>query len=429
MRSALALVASFTVLLALTAVAAYLAGWRPPRLARRPRVPDGLRRRIEGFRWRRRADGGAPAPRVHDGSPLYRPGGGAPARVAAGHAGSPVAAVDGRGVRAAPRGDGTRGDGTRGDGHRSDGTGGERAGSATLTADPGVAAPPLVRRLVVAGGRHGRELEPRLPGRVVVGCQWHDSFFHGWCGTGSVGRPAVRLTVRGATLRGATHAGNGTEGQDAMGAAWDDRRQALYLAVADGLGSLRGSGPLASAAISAALQLCVTRPADTPFGASGARMFGRIVDGLRRTYEQNGEPLDGACTLVVAEVVPRFDGANVTVHGIGDSEAWLLYGSDWHPLHHERRATDNATREIPGHVDPRSVEYEVSAGSVLMLGTDGFAGALDTTTSPLARGLAGYWRTAPQPLDFVNHVGFVDDYWSDDRTALAVWIGSGHADG
>jgi serine/threonine protein phosphatase PrpC len=423
MRSAVAVGGSFVILLALVGIAAYLLGWQPShtlRFDRIRRLPDGMRRRYTSRSWRRQADSSA-EPDVPPGPEIYHPG--------RPNGREPAPAVVGAGVR------GGRGAvDTRAEGRQV--THVERAFGAPVTDEPSFAAPPQVRRLVVAGARHGRELEPRLPGRVVVGCQWHDSFFHGWCGPGAAGRPAVRLTVRGAALRGATHAGNGTEGQDAMGAAWDDRRQALYLAVADGLGSLRKSGPVAQAAIAAALQLCVTRPADTTFADSGPRLFSKIADGLRLTYEQTGEPLDGACTLVVAEVVPRFSGATVTVHGVGDSEAWLLHDDAWHPLHHERRAPEdgrdipaNATRELPGHVDPRTVEYTVPAGSVLLLGTDGFAGALDTTVSPLARGLAGYWRSAPSWLDFVNHVGFVDDYWSDDRTAVAVWIGAGHADG
>lgn len=292
---------------------------------------------------------------------------------------------------------------------------------------------PLVRRFVVAdganGGKLGREIEPRLPARVVVGCAWHDSFFRGWCGIGSGARPTVRLSVRAAALRGATHASNGTEGQDAIGAAWDERRHALYLAVADGLGSLRRSGPVAAQAINAALQLCTTRPDNLTFADSGARLYGAIAGGLRRTFENSEEPLDGACTLVVAEVVPRFDGANVTVHGVGDSEAWVLFDGGWNALHHERRPYDNATRELPTHAAPETVRYEVPPGSVLLLGSDGFAGALDTSVSPLARGLSEYWRQAPSWLDFINHVGFVDDYWSDDRSAVAVWIGDGGANG
>lgn len=278
---------------------------------------------------------------------------------------------------------------------------------------------PVVRRFLVDRPCNPVEHEPRLPARVVVGCGWHDSFFRGWCSAVRKPRPTVRLTVRGAALRGTTHASAGTEGQDALGVAWDSEREALYVAVADGLGSLSGSGPVAVQAVSAALHLSVNRPPKLDFAESGDRLFESIAAGLRRTFGS----VEGACTLVVAEVVPRLDGAAIAVHGVGDSEAWVLFHGDWSPLHHERRARDNGTRDLPTHVVPNTTAYDVPPGSVLVLGSDGFAGALDTSVSPLARGLAEYWQLVPPWLDFVNHVSFVDDYWADDRAAVGVWIG------
>lgn len=301
---------------------------------------------------------------------------------------------------------------------------GYRPGRTAVQAPPAPAAP-AVRAFVIDAERDGRVHEPRLPARVVAGGGWHDSFFHGWCGAADGPRPLPRLVVRAAALRGASHANLGTEGQDAIGAAWDDRHRALYVAVADGLGSLPQSGRVATEAINAALHLCAKRPDGVDFNGNGQRLFEAIAAGLRRTFNPADAPLDGACTLVVAEVLPRADGAYVTVHGVGDSEAWLLFDGDWQPLHHERRDRDNATRELPTHVRPNTESFQVPPGSVLLLGSDGFAGALDTSVSPLARGLAEYWRSAPSWVEFVNHVNFVDDYWSDDRAAVAVWIGEG----
>ncbi|TDC48820.1 hypothetical protein E1258_27710 [Micromonospora sp. KC207] len=300
------------------------------------------------------------------------------------------------------------------------------AGGAVAPPRP-VAERPAVRRLVVEPPRGGREPEPRLPARVVAGGGWHSSVFHGWCGTAEGPRPTARLVVRAATLRGATHAGLGTEGQDAIGAAWDEGRSALYLAVADGLGSLPRSGRVAAEAVTAALHLCVSRPEGITFAGNGDRLFEAIADGMVRSLPE-GVRLEGACTLVVAEVLPRFDGAQVTVHGVGDSEAWALYADRWEPVHHERGGADNATRDVPTHVRPFTHAYDLPPGAALLLGSDGFAGALDTTVSPLARQLAREWRTPPSWLDFVNHVGFVDEYWADDRSAVAVWIGEGAGD-
>jgi serine/threonine protein phosphatase PrpC len=283
---------------------------------------------------------------------------------------------------------------------------------------------PGVHRFVV----DGREREPRLPALVVAGSTRHGSFFHGWCGTTTGAYPTARLNVRGATLRGAGHADRDTEGQDVIGAAWDERRGVLYAAVADGVGSLARSGRVAQEAITAALHLCLTRPDDIAFDANGPRLFEAIAAGLVRSLGDDEDRVDGASTLVVAEVEPRYDGAHVTVHAVGDSEAWVLYDQAWTAVHHERGGADNATRELPGHVTPYTRQYDLSPGAVLVLGSDGFAGALDESRSPLSRGLARLWRQRPGWLDFLNHVSFVDDYWADDRSAVAVWIGDGPAD-
>ncbi|MEU4160173.1 protein phosphatase 2C domain-containing protein [Actinoplanes sp. NPDC026670] len=314
---------------------------------------------------------------------------------------------------------------TDADGRRRETDAGGQPRTAVAEQPARPAAPgPAVHRLVL----DGQEREPRLPAQVVAGSARHGSFFHGWCGTTSGPHPTARLNVRGVTLRGVGHAEQDLEGQDVIGAAWDDRRGVLYVAVADGVGSLPRSGRVAQEAITAVLHLCLTRPDDIAFDATGARLFEAVAAGLVRSLGGDDARIDGASTLIVAEIAPRFDGAYVTVHGVGDSEAWALYAGAWIPLHHERGGGDNATRELPGHVRPHTQRYDLSPGAVLVLGSDGFTGALDESVSPLSRGLARLWRRRPTWLEFLNHVSFVDDYWSDDRSAVAVWIGEGPAD-
>jgi hypothetical protein len=60
---------------------------------------------------------------------------------------------------------------------------------------------------------------------------------------------------------------------------------------------------------------------------------------------------------------------------------------------------------------------------VLTLATDGFALALDTGESALARELAERWRSAPDPKEFMNLVDFKDQYFLDDRGVVAIWVG------
>ncbi|MEV4412057.1 protein phosphatase 2C domain-containing protein [Catellatospora sp. NPDC049609] len=258
------------------------------------------------------------------------------------------------------------------------------------------------------------EQEPPLPSWVIGRCTTQSSYFHGRCG----GEGARRLLVRGAALRGREHAQSGRHGQDAIGAVWNESRGVLYLAVADGVGSLVDSDRAAHAAVRQALSLCRDLPVRADFATHVGEMFREIGRALRASPDTAG----GATTLVVAEVRPSPGGAALHVTGVGDSEAWLLADGGWMPLHHERDdARGNATRSLPGQVPLRRWQEEVPAGAVLLLASDGFAGAV-AQRSPLGAELAARWRVPPAPTEFLVHVDFHDGYRADDRGVLAVWI-------
>lgn len=263
--------------------------------------------------------------------------------------------------------------------------------------------------------------EPRLPVEVVVGCRWHESYFHG-----SAGSDRMPLTVRGATVRGGMHRATETEGQDAAGAAWNKRTGTLYVAVADGLGSLPHSGRMADEAVRAALYLCMNKPDDLRFDAAGDRFFGAVAGGLRRSFGE-GAADGGGTTLVVAEVTADGDGALVTVHGIGDSEAWLHGEQGWSVLHHESDASGadarNMTRDLPTDTRPRTGRYRLRPGGLLLLATDGFAATFRDAGPAWAGRLADRWRRPPDALDFVRVVASVGGELSDDRGVVAVWLG------
>jgi hypothetical protein len=149
-------------------------------------------------------------------------------------------------------------------------------------------------------------------------------------------------------------------------------------------------------------------------------MLGSVVEALERYVRHKN--IDGASTLVAAEIRLRPDGCEVAVWGIGDSEAWTLAGGRWKPLHHERRRdAENITRHLPGHREMRRGGVRLSRGCVITLASDGFASALGSD-SPLARELAEQWRKPPGALDFLSQVTFEDPYFNDDRAAVAVWI-------
>lgn len=278
---------------------------------------------------------------------------------------------------------------------------------AATPAPPAVVPPP---RPAPAG--------PRLPGTTVVDCRSNAALFYGWCASPS---GTGRMDVRGAAWRGGLHCANGTDGQDVTGAAWDPETGVLYVAVADGLGSLPESGRLAREVVRATLHLCLHRPDRRPFAEVGPQLFKSVLDGLHRKLGP-GVAADAGTTLVVAELRPTERGTNLTVHGVGDSEAWISQAGDWLPVHRERvPARDslggNATRDLPTDTVPQTRERELSRGDIVLLATDGFTGP-GIPSSPWPAGV-------PEPADFLRLLAPPDgdDDLSDDRGVVAVWVG------
>ncbi|WP_212988115.1 protein phosphatase 2C domain-containing protein [Actinoplanes auranticolor] len=213
------------------------------------------------------------------------------------------------------------------------------------------------------------------------------------------------------------HAFDGTPGQDACGITWNQQRQSLIAAVADGLGSKPDSGDVAHQAVAGVLREGQRLAAGKDFAAVLEPAAGQV----RRFVEKN--QVSGATTLVLSEIRPTAEGAEVTVSGVGDSEAWFLHDGAWTVLHHERRSDgENVTRHLPSQAQGRARRIRVPHGSVVVLASDGFAGALGMDGSPLGRELAARWRQPPPPVEFLAQVNFEDEFFTDDRTAVAVWI-------
>ncbi|MEV0129413.1 protein phosphatase 2C domain-containing protein [Dactylosporangium sp. NPDC050688] len=285
------------------------------------------------------------------------------------------------------------------------------------------AVPGRLTAPLVISDRHPKVSEPPLGGGASVGCTGHSAWFRGGC---TARQPdAANLVVRGAVLRGLSHAVDGSVGQDASGALWHQRSGSLYLAVADGVGSLPDSAQAAFTAVRSALDGAPRRPEQLDLVAHAGPLFERVARDVDAGLRANGPGSPtGATTLLLAEIHPVAGGAHVVVCGVGDSEAWILDQEGWRPIHHERDGggEENSTRQLPRHPEPKVYRLSAATGSVVLLATDGFAGAIGARRSPLARELRERWTSVPAPLEFVTHIDFVDEYWTDDRTAVAVWI-------
>jgi serine/threonine protein phosphatase PrpC len=267
------------------------------------------------------------------------------------------------------------------------------------------AAEKPVGRLVLSDSAPVKE--PRLTDWVVLPGTWLHSVYHG---------SRDGLAVRAATIRGTAHVHEGKKGQDAAGVAWNDAHRSLFAVVADGLGSRRESGEVALELVTQLME----RAAEYT-GSSTGKLVDQVIDSVRR--EVQDRELDGSTTMVMAEIRAAGGRAEVTVWGIGDSEAWLLRGGQWHPLHQERREDgENVTRHVPGHSEPRTRTVKAGRGDVIVLGSDGFTGALGGRRTPLGVELAARWSEPPEPATFLSHADFVHQYFYDDRSVVAVWI-------
>ena len=270
---------------------------------------------------------------------------------------------------------------------------------------------PPTRQFVLSDQGVPRQ-DPTLTVPVMLTGTWFDSVCHGSRVVGG-----ARLAFRAATVRGVAHVHDDRAGQDAAALAWNDHRHSLFAVVADGLGSLPDSGDVAATLVEQVmLQSGKLGARDDPQG---------FVTGVIRSVRDDAgrRGLDGATTMLLAEIRLDQDGAAVKVWAVGDSEAWMLQDTGWRAIHQERRGdAENVTRHVPGPHEPVVVSCPAPSGSVIVLGTDGFTGALDSHGSQLARELGARWQDPPAPVDFLAQVDFLHPYFLDDRAAVAVWI-------
>jgi hypothetical protein len=228
--------------------------------------------------------------------------------------------------------------------------------------------------------------------------------------------PGAGWTVRAATLRGLDHAQQGQPSQDAFGVAWSPARGSLLLAIADGLGSLPRSGTLARHAVRIGLDALRGGPTRGQRNVSEAIRH-TATDTARYAVERG---IDGATTLLLAELYPHPNGVEVHAASVGDGELWVATRTQWRPKLHDAKA-DRSTRVLTANAQPLLWAGLLRPGMVLLAATDGFAGALGDGDTPLATRLLSRWAGPPSQVEFLNHVSFFDGYSVDDRTVVTVW--------
>jgi len=265
-----------------------------------------------------------------------------------------------------------------------------------------------------------------------------------------------RFAVRAASVRGDGHRFVGRTRQDAMafGPADACGTPVLVACVADGLSSRPlshlGAG-LASRMLREAIgsELAALIGDAAGAGPAAGAVSARVADALRERARCDGaEPGAYATMLTAAVLAPEADGTRVVLMRVGDGAALILGRDGWRPCFPEPDATpacatparvtsdgatsDGATsdgaasappvRELPRDTAPETIVVRAEAGEMLLLCTGGLA---EPMRHPEVRDALGRWwndHGVPDLAAFLWQVSFRAKAFSDDRTALCVWI-------
>ncbi len=240
-------------------------------------------------------------------------------------------------------------------------------------------------------------------------------------------------TLRAASVVGVRHrlAGQGPEDSYAWACAGAG---ALFVAVADGVGSLPGSAAAAARAASAAVT--AARGA-LPAGAAGERVphgecgaAGELAGALVAGVEAANRAAEGggATTLVMGALSAS---GRVILARVGDSSAFVVradgQAAEAFP-HVWRDSVETTTAALPA-ADPAlevvEVEGGVGPGEVLLLATDGLAEPWRDGPTTVAPALSRVLLGQPGPLELLRAVDFSRQGCHDDRTALCAWLTGG----
>jgi hypothetical protein len=247
------------------------------------------------------------------------------------------------------------------------------------------------------------------------------------------------ITMRGASQRGHLHRYNGAPRQDDFAAHHlPDGR--VVITVADGVSGAEQSHLGAATATKQAAELLCTQ-LGTDLGDID---WTALIKSTAWALTERAQTLLGlpthdpvraeeqlATTLVCAVIEPTPTGSlRAYLVGVGDSNAWLLptSGRFIELLGAKAVTADGMSTSavaglprVPAEVIPAIVE--ITAGEVLLIGTDGIG-------DPLGGGEGGVGNLlrevltgpgTPSLIEFAHAVDFSRETFDDDRTLVAIW--------
>lgn len=230
------------------------------------------------------------------------------------------------------------------------------------------------------------------------------------------------FTVRSASVRGAGHRLHRKPRQDSARIAVHEPSGAVVFAVADGMSDATDSHLGAAEACRAAMERTLHS-----LSHGGPMDFDDVAYQAAERLRQLAASRPGtgwyATTLVAGVVQPDTSGPKVQLWRIGGSGAWLLDRAtgSYHALFGAK--TVPPLPHVPEPVE--AVVDHLTAGEVLLVGTDGFGDPLGGGDGQVGALFARHLAVPPTPLRLACVLDFPhetdDRIFDDDRTLVAVW--------
>ncbi|HET6501263.1 MAG TPA: protein phosphatase 2C domain-containing protein [Amycolatopsis sp.] len=247
------------------------------------------------------------------------------------------------------------------------------------------------------------------------------------------------LAVRAASVVGPGHRCEEpvTPRQDAYRLGRDESRRHLIVAVADGVSSSRFAELGATVAASAAVNILRERLSHSPDPAALAAsdvfcgVAAQMADAAASRSLGNSDICAALVTAVIpAGPVPGDEPRQMWVAWVGDASVWTVRDGAWTFVAGDhKRASGGLESNAVAHALPDSpltvttTNIGLAPGAVVALVTDGVGDVL-ATLGEANQYFTRNWARPPSSTSFVNDVGYDAERFIDDRTAVAVWVGT-----
>jgi len=210
----------------------------------------------------------------------------------------------------------------------------------------------------------------------------------------------------------------------------------LVIAVADGLSSSSRSDLGATVAVGSAVTAAVEmlRTVSRPDPQWVPKLFSMVAQRIREEAAARGLSGSDVCTVLIVAILPTRLPENEPQPGwvgwLGDVSLWELREGRWRQAAGNRKQDEsgmasNSLDAVLPH-DPGAAlgaRFQLEPGDVLTFVTDGVGDGL-AGLPEFNDLLARQWAGPPPIADFINHIGYDAEQFTDDRTAVTVWAGT-----